>query len=131
MKRFTSKTQRTGELAEHIATDYLKKKGYNILERNFTCKLGEIDIVAERDLIIYFVEVKSAVTHESGSGISPEENFTRSKWVKMKKTMDMYFSQKSVSRATQATTLLIAVTFAGDMSSANIKTYRNIGNRFM
>ena len=38
-----------GEQAESLATDYLMKQGYHILERNFRTKLGEIDIIAKDD----------------------------------------------------------------------------------
>ena len=42
-----------------MATDYLIKKGYTILDRNFECAQGEIDIVALHDKEIVFVEVKT------------------------------------------------------------------------
>ena len=59
MKQFTSKMQITGELGEKICSAYLSKKGFNILERNYTKKYGEIDIIAQKDGVIHFIEVKS------------------------------------------------------------------------
>ena len=48
-----------GKRGEDEATKYLKNKGYKILERNFMCKQGEIDIIAlDKDYIV-FVEIKS------------------------------------------------------------------------
>lgn len=47
-----------GRACESAACDYLKKKGYKIRERNYTVKGGEIDIVAEKDGFLVFVEVK-------------------------------------------------------------------------
>lgn len=47
-----------GREKEEVACKFLKSKGYKILERNFTCKIGEIDIIATIDNIIVFVEVK-------------------------------------------------------------------------
>ena len=44
---------------ENLATDYLEKQGYTILERNFYCKQGEIDIIAKDKNEIVFIEVKS------------------------------------------------------------------------
>ncbi|MES2023435.1 MAG: YraN family protein [Patescibacteria group bacterium] len=58
-KVFTSKTQKTGEIGENIATRFLVKHGFSILERNYTKKWGEIDIIAEKGKKLYFVEVKS------------------------------------------------------------------------
>lgn len=59
MKNFISKSQRIGELGEDIACKYLMKQGYSILERNYTRKWGEIDIIAEKKDKKYFIEVKS------------------------------------------------------------------------
>ena len=49
----------TGRLGEELTAYYLKKSGYVILRRNFRIKGGEIDIIAEKDGIIAFVEVKT------------------------------------------------------------------------
>ncbi len=59
MKNFTSNTQKIGELGEDVACKYLEKNGFSILERNYTKKWGEIDIIAQKDDVLYFVEVKS------------------------------------------------------------------------
>lgn len=48
----------TGDNAEELATAYLKKKHYKILERKFKNKIGEIDIIAKDKDVIVFVEVK-------------------------------------------------------------------------
>ena len=48
-----------GNTGEKMAAEYLKKQGYIILEKNFYCKQGEIDIIAKDKNEIVFVEVKS------------------------------------------------------------------------
>jgi putative endonuclease len=58
-KVFTSEKQKIGELGENIAVKFLVKHGFSILDRNYTKKWGEIDIVAEKANKLYFVEVKS------------------------------------------------------------------------
>ncbi len=57
-----------GKIGEERACRYLKEKGYQILERNFRCKMGEIDIIAKdknKDLV--FVEVKTRRSFQYGS----------------------------------------------------------------
>jgi len=49
MKRFTSESQKTGELGEGIAAKFLVKQGFSIIERNYTLKTGEIDIITTKD----------------------------------------------------------------------------------
>ena len=61
-------------LGEDIAVDYLKKKGYKIIERNFRKKYEEIDIVAVYDSTLVFIEVKTRKSDSYGTpfdGISP------------------------------------------------------------
>ena len=55
-----------GQRSETLAAEFLASQGYRILERQFTIRGGEIDIVAERDDSVAFVEVKARPTHEEG-----------------------------------------------------------------
>lgn len=57
MIRFTKK--QTGDAGENYCVKYLKKHGYKILGRNYRKPYGEIDIVARKDGVISFVEVKT------------------------------------------------------------------------
>ena len=72
---------RTGKRGEALAADYLTDAGYRIIERNYRCHFGEIDIVAEEGETLVFIEVKSrrseaygdpqlAVGHEKQKKIS-------------------------------------------------------------
>lgn len=51
--------RKAGIEGENLAVEYLKKQKYKILERNFSSKVGEIDIIAEQNGVLVFVEVKS------------------------------------------------------------------------
>ncbi len=55
-----------GKRSEIIATDYLKKKGYKILETNYKNNVGEIDIIAKDENYIVFVEVKARMSQAFG-----------------------------------------------------------------
>lgn len=79
MKRLKLKSE-IGKKGEDIACMFLVKRGFKIRHRNYLKKWGEIDIVAQKNKIIHFIEVKS-VSCESFEGISrvtdgfrPEDN---------------------------------------------------------
>jgi putative endonuclease len=63
-----SKLQR-GASAETDATQLLVEAGYRIVERNFRCKAGELDIVARDGEVLVFVEVRSRADDEHGSAV--------------------------------------------------------------
>ena len=70
------KRKALGELGEKLAREYLKKKGYHILETNFRCREGEIDIVAQDKDYLVFVEVRTRTGSDFGT---PEESLTVAK----------------------------------------------------
>ena len=59
-------TRLKGRSGEEIAAEYLKKHGYEILDKNFTTEIGEIDIVAAHGGYIVFVEVKARLNDKAG-----------------------------------------------------------------
>lgn len=55
-----------GKIGEQIATEYIEKLGYKIIKRNFHCKQGEIDIIAQDNQEIVFIEVKTRTSTNYG-----------------------------------------------------------------
>ena len=55
-----------GSIKEDAAVNYLVNNGFTILERNFFCKIGEIDIIALRNQCVHFIEVKYRKTSDYG-----------------------------------------------------------------
>jgi putative endonuclease len=88
-KKFTSKQQKIGELGENVAVQFYQNKGYEIVERNYTRSMGEIDIVARKGGVLYFVEVKSKRV-SSIAGIEPGENMHMRKRIKIRKVILQY-----------------------------------------
>lgn len=76
-----------GKKGEEIAARFLQKQGYRILERNFKKRYGEIDIVAQDQDTLVFVEVKTRFSHEFGP---PEESVTPWKLRQIAKTGQFY-----------------------------------------
>ena len=82
-------TKTSGNTGEVLAENFLKKKGYLVLERNFSTKIGEIDLICRDKDYIVFVEVK---TRDASTLISPKEAVTPAKQSKIKKTALAYLS---------------------------------------
>lgn len=61
--------QEIGIRGENIASNYLKEKGYKIIERNFIARQGEIDIIAKDKEEIVFIEVKTRTNERYGNPI--------------------------------------------------------------
>ena len=95
VKNFNSYTQKRGELAENLACRYLERKGYKILERNYSRRCGEVDIIAEKQNITHFIEVKS-VSRENRM-LRPEEMVDSRKLLKLSKTICSYVSEHTVN----------------------------------
>ena len=81
---------KTGKRGEEIAIRHLRQLGYVILERNYRCPLGEIDIVAQDKDTIVFVEVKSRKTEDFGD---PEQAVGRAKQKKISLLSLYYLTQ--------------------------------------
>lgn len=87
---------KTGSKGEEEAIKYLIKGKYKILERNFKTKVGEIDIIAEKDGYIVFIEVKKRSSKAFGYGY---EAVDVKKQQKIIKTANLYISyQKKESK---------------------------------
>lgn len=83
----------TGKIGEDMAADFLKRSGYKIIERNFRCNVGEIDIVAIDKDVLVFVEVR---TKKSSSFCSPQQTITLSKQKKLQKLSLFFLSNRKI-----------------------------------
>ena len=98
--------KRVGALGEKIACQFLEQKGFTILGRNYRKPWGEIDIIAEKDGNVRFVEVKS-VSREASSNFSremdyrPEELVDSRKLKKLARTAALYMEAKKDNREYQ------------------------------
>ena len=134
-KVFTSKTQKTGEIGENMACLFLMKHGFTINERNFTKKWGEIDIIAEKDSITHFIEVKS-VSHDLSNeksvsreniGIRPEDNMTPQKLQKFRRIVESYLASSVTHETTKPWQVdLLCVYLDQKNKKAHVKPLYNI-----
>jgi putative endonuclease len=132
MKRFTSKSQKIGELGEEVACTFLMKHGFTIQERNYTKKWGEIDIIADKEGKLYFVEVKSVscVTlpdfkDDNPFAKRPEENMHPWKLKRLSRTIQTYLIHKRIGNTPWQFDLLL-VYLDIENRKARVRTMENI-----
>lgn len=85
--------RRLGFFGEHKAARYLKKQGYKIIERNFKCPFGEVDIIARKDGVTAFIEVKTRTSDYFGE---PNQAVGRERQKRYKNSARFYYAHKAV-----------------------------------
>lgn len=132
MEKSKKNTKIVGNLGEKVAANYLKRKGFNILNLNYWKKWGELDIVASKDNKIHFVEVKSvsyktkqeleyAVTHETWR---PEELVHRFKLHQIGKALETWIAEHDYGGDWQID--VVAVRIVPHETFATVKYIENI-----
>jgi putative endonuclease len=106
----------TGKEGEKIAAAYLKKNGYRIMEINFRCPIGEIDIVAKEKDDLVFVEVKTRKSIELGY---PEQAVGMRKQKKMSQ-LALWYMQKRKIADTNARFDVVAITLIPEKNEVKL-----------
>lgn len=100
MERRTEK-QTIGEVGEDIATKFLVKHSFIIVDRNFWKKFGEIDIICRKGGKVHFVEVKTVsretVSRETSDEYRAEDNIHSAKLKRIGRTIEAYLNEKNIS----------------------------------
>lgn len=84
-----------GDRGEIAACEFLRKQGYQIIEKNYKCKLGEIDVIARRGGPLAFIEIK---TRTSGQFGMPQEAVGLKKQEKILKLAQWYLKEKGLEK---------------------------------
>ena len=84
-------TQTKGQAAEQLACDYLTEQGLQLVTRNYSCRLGELDLIMRDGAHLVFIEVRSRRTSRYGL---PEETVNFRKQQKLLKTASYYLQRQ-------------------------------------
>ena len=138
-KVFTSETQKVGEIGENIAVKFLVKHGFSILDRNYTKKWGEIDIIAEKSNKLYFIEVKSVSRETLNTFIPisyndsderyqhrPEDNMHPWKLKRLSRTIQTYLLSKKIPDEKEWQVDLLVVYLCQKEKKARVKVVSDI-----
>ena len=85
--------RKIGDAGEALAIEYLGSRGYDVLDRNYYTKYGEIDIVAVKDRLLHFVEVKTRTSDIFGC---PSEAVDDRKQVHLLRAARIYIEDKRI-----------------------------------
>ena len=85
-----------GERGETAACRFLEAQGYKILEKNYKCKLGEIDVITRRQGRLAFVEIKTRTSTQFGT---PQEAVNLQKQEKIFKVAQWYLKEKKILKS--------------------------------
>jgi len=83
-----------GKRSEDIGADWLASKGMHIVERNYRCRLGEIDLIGRHDDMLVFVEIRSRSSADRGT---PAESVNYTKIQKLRRLATWYLSSNKGS----------------------------------
>ncbi len=117
-----------GAWGEKIALNYLKDKGYKILEQNYSPlfnlvkQQGEIDIICKKSRIIIFIEVKTLL----GDQFQPEEKVNFKKQKQIIKIAQKYLLEKKFRTETKWQIDVIAINLNLDSKKARLRHFKNI-----
>lgn len=92
-KKEKTEKRKTGDIGEYFTCEYLLSNGYKILDRNYSCKYGELDIVAVNNTHIAFVEVK---TRNENPMIRPCLAVDKRKQIKIMRVAYLYLRVKKL-----------------------------------
>lgn len=132
-------TRQLGIWGEKIAENYLRKKGYEILDRNYSSKFvsgpqrGEIDIIAKKGNTISFIEVKTSSeipggrVSASASAFSPEERVDCSKQRKIIRAAESWLIKKKLPLDSKWQVDVVAVKINLDEKKARLSQFKNVG----
>lgn len=108
--------RKLGDIGENVACDFLKKRGFEIKERNYLRKWGEIDIVATKSNIIHFIEVKSVscvtfddVSHGTEGEFRPEDNMHPWKLKRLSRVIQTYLLEKKLDQDWQLDLITVKI----------------------
>lgn len=132
-----------GALGENIACHFLNKRGYKIIEKNYLKKWGEIDIIAKKEEIWHFVEVKTVsresnftanqpdrpVSHvtngQNEDDFRPEDNLHPWKMKRFARTVETYLAEKDLDEVNWQIDAITVKLWVGERK-AKVKLIENV-----
>ena len=120
-------TREQGQYTESLACQYLENKGFKLIEKNFNCRLGEIDLIMKDNDSLVFVEVRYRRSNNFGSGA---ESVTANKQSKLIKTASLYLQKHDKYNKNPARFDIVSITGIIETNDINNIYFDWIENAF-
>ena len=118
----TTQKQKIGNIGEELASMFLMISGFKIIERNYRKKWGELDIVAEKDRIMHFVEVKAI----SNSNFRPEDAVRAWKKDRMSRAIRTYLLERKIPDSQEFVIDIMSIFLDFLLKKARIRMLENV-----
>ena len=121
-----------GRMGESVAVGYLENRGFHIISRNYRKKWGELDIVAKKDRVIHFIEVKAGSwdfdewPSEGEPIYRPEDHMHSDKCARMARAIQTFLAEKKMGSDTDWTADLVVVLLNTSNHRARIRVVPDI-----
>ncbi len=121
-------TRTKGDKGEDVACIFLRKHGFQVVTRNYLRKWGELDIVAAKEGIVHFFEVKSIVSPlgSISKGHRPEDNVHALKLRRLRRTVEAYLTDKGGGLDAEFQFHVLCVYMDISARRARVKWLRNL-----
>ena len=129
MKQGPPSKKEIGALGENIYVKQIVKHGYNVVEKNYWKKWGEIDIVAEKKGVLHFIEVKTVghPLNEVGERYEPEENVHPWKLKRLSRVIQSYLIEEEIDDEKEWQVDVAAVFLDFERRTAKIRVTFDVG----
>jgi len=117
---------RVGAIGEKLVTRFLEEKGFEILDVNYRKPWGEIDIVAQRDGVLRFVEVKAMQMTGASRDYRPEDHVGLWKKNRLSRVIRTYIIEKRIDENTDFDIVVAAVLLDFGNKKAKIRLVENV-----
>jgi putative endonuclease len=121
--------QQVGSLGEDMVAKLLVRRGFDVIDRNYRKKWGEIDVIAQKDGKIYFIEVKTvrdAVRQATPQRKHPEQNMHPWKLKRLSRAIQTYLLDRRISNTIPWQLDLAMVFLDKEGQKVRIKFMKNI-----
>ncbi|MFO8191162.1 MAG: YraN family protein [Bacillota bacterium] len=122
----TQQRRRVGMAGEQAARVYLENIGYEIIETNYRCTIGEIDIIAREGKTLVFVEVRTKTGTAYGR---PEESIDLRKARQLRRLVFFYLQQKKLNSTSCRLDLIAVMLDKKEMAAQELKHLKGILSR--